>query len=102
MARNKAAVLSRHSLSWGRDGYGNTWDYSIILKYSGASATLAFDEVADGEPGWDFVTVEADSLGLSESRVNYVVNPNAGPAAYRTVLLATSGNDPGSHVGPIS
>ena len=39
----KAAILSRHNLCWVHDGYGNNWDYSIILKYSGAGATLSFD-----------------------------------------------------------
>ena len=27
--------------------------------------------MSDSEPGYDFVTVEADSAGASESRVNY-------------------------------
>ena len=45
-----AAILSRHDLMWARDGYGNSWDYSIILKYRGAS-TLTFDYLSDTEPG---------------------------------------------------
>ena len=67
---------------WARDGYGNNWDYSIILKYQGAS-TLTFDYLSDSEPGFDFVTVEADSAGASESLVDYCVDPGGTPEQYR-------------------
>jgi hypothetical protein len=98
----KAAILSRHNLCWARDGYGNNWDYSIILKYSGATATLSFDKLSDSESGFDFVTVETDSLGLSEALADICANPKATPAALRKVILAgTSGVDPGSHFGPL-
>ncbi len=98
-----AAILSRHNLCWARDGYGNNWDYSIILKYSGVGATLSFDKVSDSEAGYDYVTVETDSLGLSESLVNLCLQPYyANPAAWRTeILTGLSGYDPGSHIGPL-
>jgi len=89
---NRAAVLRKHDLCWSQDGYGNIWDYSVILKYSGGSATLSFVYLADSEAGSDFVTVEADSLGLSESRVDYGVRPGDGPEDYREVLLMTDGD----------
>jgi hypothetical protein len=47
---NNAAVLSKHDLAWARDGYGNNWDYSIILKYKGTGSTLSFDYLSDSEP----------------------------------------------------
>ncbi len=43
----RAAVLAKHDLCWVRDGYGNDWDFSLILEYSGPSATLAFDGARD-------------------------------------------------------
>ncbi len=99
----KAAILSRHNLCWVRDGYGNEWDYSIILKYSGATAMLEFDKSSDSEAGYDYVTVETDSLGLSEVLANICANPTATPAALRTeVLTGQSGQDGGSHVGPLA
>jgi hypothetical protein len=99
---NKSALLSKHDICWARDGYGNNWDYSVILKYSGASATLQFDKLSDSDPRADFVTVEADSLGLSEARVNYAVNPKATPEQFRLVLYLTDGLDGGSTVGPLA
>ena len=61
---NKAAILSRNDPCWEVcPGYGNNWDYSIICKYRGTGATLSFNFVSDSEPGFDFVTVEADSAG---------------------------------------
>ncbi len=99
----KAAVLSRHNLCWARDGYGNSWDYSVILKYAGASATLSFDKGSDSEDGYDFVTIETDSLGLSETLANICANPRITPAALRSeIVTGMSGLDPGSHVGPIA
>jgi hypothetical protein len=65
---NKAAVLKKHDLSWVSDGYGSDWDYSIILKYRGAS-TLRFSFLSDSEPCCDFVHVETDSAGVSEDLV---------------------------------
>jgi hypothetical protein len=89
---SKAAILSRHTLTWPTDGYGNNWDYSIILKYKGAGSTLSFKYLSDSEPGFDFVTVEADSAGASESRVNYGTNPKALPEDFRSSLItAVSG-----------
>ena len=101
---NRAAVLSKHDLCWAQDGYGNDNDFSIILKYSGASATLEFDKASDSEPGFDFVNVECDSLGLSESRANPSNNPTwTSPAAFRSnPLWSSDGFDPGSHIGPIT
>ncbi len=99
----RAAVLRKHDLCWSQDGYGNSWDYSIILKYSGSSATLAFKYVADSEVGYDFVSIEADSLGLSEALVNYVVAPADGPEAYRLLLYVSDGDQSaGVNVGPIA
>jgi hypothetical protein len=97
---NNAAVLAKHDLSWVRDGYGNNWDYSIILKYQGNSS-LSFDTLSDSEPGADFVTVEADSAGASESLVNYAANPGAAPEQFRTVLLMVDGLQNAS-TGPIA
>ena len=98
----KAAVLSKHDLCWGRDGYGNDWDYAVICKYSGAGATLTFCKLSDSEPGFDFVIVEADSLGLSEARANLCTNPRAGASSFRTVLATSDGLDAGSTVGPLA
>ena len=95
-----AAVLAKHDLLWVRDGYGNDWDYSIILKYQGAS-TLTFGYLSDGEPGFDFVTVEADSAGASESLVDYSVDPVGTPEEFRLVLFSVDGVQNGV-VGPLS
>src|SRR5262245_53455799 len=73
---NRAAFLRKHDLCWARDGYGNDWDFSMILK-AGAGATLAFNVIEDAEAGFDFMNVEADSLGLSEQRLNLCANPTA-------------------------
>jgi hypothetical protein len=94
----RAASLSHHSLCWAQDGYGNDNDFSIILKYSGSTASLDFDKASDSEPGFDFVTVEGDSLGLSESFANPSVDPKNGASFYRDELLSGDGPDPGSHV----
>ena len=88
---NQAAVLSKHDLLWARDGYGNNWDYSIILNYQGDGSTLGFDYLSDSEPGFDFVSVEADSAGASESRVNLTVDPSAYPHQFRRELLYVDG-----------
>ena len=98
----KAAILAKHDLCWARDGYGNDWDFSIILRYSGAGATLGFGKSSDGEPGADFVTVEADSLGLSEVRANICINPAVSAADLRVLLLAGDGLDGGSTIGPLA
>ncbi len=101
-ASGKAAILSRHNLCWARDGYGNNWDYSVVLKYSGAAATLRFDMLSDGQDGNDVTTVETDSLGLSEARANICADPKATPAKLRKVILAgISGVNPGSLIGPL-
>jgi len=96
----RAAILSKHDLCW--VGYGNDWDFAIILKYSGAGATLTFNKSADSEPRYDFVTVESDSLGLSEARANLCTNPRAVASSFRTVLALSDGLDAGSTVGPLA
>ncbi len=103
---SKAAVLSKHDLCWARDGYGNYWDYSIVLKYQ-APATLAFDALYDSEAGADFVTVETDSLGLSETRLDLCLDPPSSPisstARMRTTLLELTGTSGGcQHIGPVA
>jgi len=99
----RAAILKKHDLCWSDDGYGNNWDYSLILKYSGATATLAFKFVADTEAGFDFVKVEGDSLGLSEARVDYNVDPAGVPSALRDELLSNDGDlNAGVTVAPIA
>jgi hypothetical protein len=87
---DNAAVLAKHDLSWDRDGYGNDWDYSIILKYQGAS-TLTFSYLSDSEPGFDFVTVETDSAGVSETLVNYGVDPTGTASDFRTNVMSVDG-----------
>ncbi len=104
---NSAAILRHHDLCWARDGYGNNWDYSIVLRYqdppgAGTFATLAFDKSSDSEPGYDFVSVEADSAGASEARFNFCANPSGAAESYRQQILSTTGYDPGSHVGPVN
>jgi len=100
---SKGAALRRHNLCWATDGYGNNWDYSIILKYSGSTATLAFKYIGDSEPGFDFIRVESDSLGLSEARVDYSVDPAGVPSLFREVLLTDDGdNSAGVTVAPIA
>ena len=99
----RAAVLSKHDLCWGNDGYGNDNDFSIILKYSGSSATLSFVKRSDSEPGFDFVKVECDSLGLSEVLADPSVDPSVtSPAVFRDELLSTDGFDTGSAIGPLA
>lgn len=90
---SNGAALRRHNLCWPGDGYGNNWDYSIVLKYSGSTATLAFKYIGDSEPGFDFITVESDSLGLSEARVDYSTDPAGVPSAFREVLLSDDGDN---------
>jgi len=97
------AALRRHNLCWAGDGYDNGWDYSIVLAYSGSTATLAFKYIGDSEPGFDFITVESDSLGLSEARVDYSVDPAGVPSVFREVLLTDDGdNSAGVTVAPIA
>ena len=87
-----AAVLTKHDLCWVQpDGYGNDWDYSMVLKYSGSTATLSFECIHETEAFFDFVKVEGDSLGLSESRVDYSVNPAGTPESFRDELLSFDG-----------
>ena len=100
---NRAAVLSKHDLCWVQDGYGNDNDFSIILKYSGPNATLEFDKASDTDPGWDYVEIELDPLGASESLANPSTQPSAyGPRQFRWSIWSTDGFDSGSHVGPIA
>ena len=87
---NNAAVLAKHDLAWPRDGYGNNWDYSIVLKYQGAS-TLSFSFLSDSEAGFDFVLVELDSAGVSEALVNYSLDPGGTPETYRLNVYSADG-----------
>ena len=97
-----AAILKKHDLCWVQDGYGNNWDYSLICKYSGATATLAFKFVADTEADFDFIKVECDSLGLSESRVDYNVDPAGVPSAFREEVYSNDGDlNAGVTVAPL-
>ena len=95
-----AAALAKHDLGWVRDGYGNDWDYSIILNYQGPS-TLTFNYLSYGEVDDDFLRVEADSAGASEARVDYSLRPGGTPATYRTVLFSVSGPQ-NAVAGPIA
>ena len=61
-----AVMLRGHNICWSRDGYPNDADYSIILKYRGP-ATISFRYLSDTEPTYDYVIVEADSAGASET-----------------------------------
>jgi len=98
-----AAALRRRDLCIPCEGYSDNWDYSIVLKYSGSTATLAFKYISDSEPGFDFVTVESDSLGLSEARVDYSIDPAGVPSAFRDVLLTDTGdNSAGVTVAPLA
>ena len=91
---NAAAVLRKHDLCWvAPDGYGNYWDYSIILDYEGSSATLSCELVADIEYAFDRITLEADSLGLSEARVDLESNVASIPELFRDHLLTLTGNN---------
>jgi hypothetical protein len=98
---NKAAVLGKNDLSWINDGYGSDWDYSIVLKYRGAS-TLTFDFLSDSEPCCDYVHVETDSAGASEDLVTYIP-PNEGQDAktFRDEVFLTSGLQ-NATAGPIA
>jgi hypothetical protein len=88
----QAAILSKHDLCWVLpDGYGNSWDYSIVLQYQGVGSTLSFRFLSDSEPGYDTFTVEADSGGASESRVDYERYPEASSSEFRQELLYFSG-----------
>jgi hypothetical protein len=99
-----AARLARHDLCWARDGYGNNWDYAIVLAYRGGAAgggtapTLSFSYAADTEANYDFVTVEGDSLGLSAVRVNYSLDPRGTPAALRREVFRVDGLVPNGQV----
>ena len=99
----RSAVLSKRDVCWASDGYGNDNDFSIILKYSGSAATLSFVKMSDSEPGFDFINVECDSLGLSELRADPSTNPwGPGPSGFRErPILVTDGLDTGSAVGPL-
>ena len=100
---NAAAALRKHDLCWGGDGYGNSWDYSIILKYAGSTATLAFKFISDSESSFDFIKVEGDSLGLSEASVNYSIDPTALPINFRDGLYSSTGNNSvGVTVAPLA
>jgi hypothetical protein len=91
-----AAELRKHDLCWGHDGYGNSWDYSVVLRYRGAS-TLSFDFLSDSEPGFDFVTVEADSECSSNARAA-ASGPHGVPADFRSVLFTADGPNPSGRV----
>ena len=85
------------------EAYGIHWDYSIILAYSGSTATLSFKFISNTEGGFDFVKVEADSLGLSESLVDYALDPVVTPVQFRDELFTADGdNSAGVFVGPLA
>jgi hypothetical protein len=91
-----AAVLKRHDPCWSSpDGYGNFWDYSLVVRYRGATH-LTFDYEMDSEPGYDFLRVEADSACASNDRVNYTSTPGKGPSDYRVLLYSDSGRSDGT------
>ena len=89
-----AAALRRHGLCFGGlcDPHGPNWDYSIVLAYSGSMATLSFKFISRSEAGFHFVKVEADSLGLSEARVDYAADPSATPVQFRHELFSADGD----------
>ena len=92
-----AAILRRHDLCWPHDGYGNSWDLAVVLRYRGPGARLSFDFASDSEPGFDFVQVEADSQGASGARAA-ATSPPGWPASFRRVLLAIDGPQPSGRV----
>ena len=96
-----AAILRRHDPCWVHDGYGNAWDYAVVLRYRGAGAQLSVDFASDSEPGYDFVQIEADSLGASGARAA-ATSPPGWPAAYRRVLLAFDGPHPSGRVSALA
>jgi len=100
---NFAAVLRKQDPCFGNCAYDDNWDHSIVLQYSGSFATLAFKFVGDTEAGFDFIKVEGDSLGLSEARVDYSVNPSARAADYREEVYTNDGDlTAGVVVGPLA
>lgn len=89
-----AAVLRHHDLCWARDGYGNDWDQSVVLEYSGSGASLSCHIWSDSEGGFDTVTIEVDSLGLSPSRIDFQRNPiTDDPSEFRQNLLSITGDN---------
>jgi FlgD Ig-like domain len=84
---------------WTHPGYGNDWDQSIRLLYKGSGSTLSFDYLCDTEANADFVTVEADSAGRSDFKVDYQDFDEQWPASFRERLLpAFSGANPAGQV----
>jgi hypothetical protein len=100
--------LGRHFICWEKDGYGNNWDYSIVLKYrggvsgGGTQPTLAFSYACDSEASYDFITVECDSLGLSEALSDPVVDPGRYPATERDEIFSTDGLVANGTFGPMN
>lgn len=88
---NKAAEIAVENC-WTLTGYGNDWDQGVRLKYKGTGSTLTFDFLSEGEvdPGFgglDYMTVELDSAGTSNSRVHYEgFGSHRRPESFRTVL----------------
>ncbi len=74
------------------NGYDNDWYQAIRLTYTGA-ATLSFDYLVDSEQGFDWMQVETDSLCLSFDRVDYGLDPLAGSASFRKIVLTRDGLD---------
>jgi len=86
---NNAVVLAKHDLSWSATA---TERLGLLAhpEVQGAS-TLSFAYLCDSEPGFDFITVETDSAGVSELLVNYSVDPTGTAASFRTVVFSTDG-----------
>jgi hypothetical protein len=61
----RAAVLRGFRSCWADTGYGNDWDQSLRLNYSG-TASLSFDFALDTDTN-DFMTIEADSGCASQT-----------------------------------
>ena len=86
-----ALVLRRTAPCWSRPGYGNNWDYSIVLKYRGPEPRLRFNYLLGSEPQFDYLYIEADSAGVSESLVDYAARPNLVASDYRRQILLKDG-----------
>ena len=96
-----AAILRRQDPCWVQDGYGNAWDEAVVLRYRGAGARLSFDFASDSEPGYDFVRIEADSLGASGARAA-ATSPPGSPESFRKLLSSFDGPQPNGRVSGLA
>jgi hypothetical protein len=83
------------------DGYDNKWYQAIRIAYSGA-ATLDATYLLDSEPGYDWLTIEADSACASFDRVDYDVAPGQRAASYREDILRDTGYNEGGQISGLS